>query len=135
MWPNHENFNFLTVTTPLKLNIYTKITNSWLVHAFVYDLKGKKWGHLRTILQPLGIIPGGWKYFVNIFAKTKMFLKIFWDITLGARNYQFMQKTRHQKSHAIVPLITKSLHFSNRYIFQIATSLRKSRIAKLRFGI
>ena len=33
----------------LNLNIYTKITYGWLVHALVYDFKAKKWGHLRNI--------------------------------------------------------------------------------------
>jgi len=42
--------------------------------------------------------------FVNISAKTEIFLKIFLDIALGPRYCRFMQKTRVQKSHATVPL-------------------------------
>ena len=42
--------------------------------------------------------------FVNIFSNTKRFSKRFWGFTLGARVFQFLQKTRHQKSHAGVPL-------------------------------
>ena len=32
--------------------------------------------------------------------------EIFWGIAQGPRYYRFMQKTRHQKSHASVPLST-----------------------------
>jgi len=42
--------------------------------------------------------------FANISAKTKYFSKIFWGIAQGPRYYRFMQKARHQKSHATVPL-------------------------------
>ena len=45
-----------------------------------------KWGHLRTIFATSGYgYPEVENIFVNIFAKTKKKLKIFWDITLGAR--------------------------------------------------
>ena len=49
---------------------------------------------------------------MKIFAGKKLFTKIYYDITLGARYYQFMQKTRHQKSHATVRLskLKKSLN-------------------------
>ena len=71
----------------------------------VYDLKAKKWGHLRTIFATSGYSNQEVaNVFVNIFTKTKIFTKIFYDITLGARYYWFMQKTRQQKSHATVPL-------------------------------
>ena len=80
------------------LMVYTTITDGWLVHALVYELKAKK-------MQPPGYpYPEVANIFMNIFAKTKIFSKIFLDITLGARYYRFMQKTWHQKSHATVPL-------------------------------
>ena len=42
--------------------------------------------------------------FVNISPKTKIFSKIFKGVNLGSRYYGFMKKTKHQKSHASVPL-------------------------------
>ena len=36
--------------------------------------------------------------------ENEVFLKIFWGIAHGPRYYRFMQKTRHKKSHASVPL-------------------------------
>ena len=65
----------------------------------------KKWGHLKTIFATFG-----YRYlevgniFANISAKMKYFSKIFWGIAQGPKYYRFMQKTRHQKSHATVPL-------------------------------
>ena len=49
-------FKFSAAIKALKLNIHTKISYGWLVHALVYDLKAKKWGHLRTSLQTPGIV-------------------------------------------------------------------------------
>ena len=41
----------------LKMNIYTKITSGWLVHALVYDLKAKRNGVIYELfLQPLDIV-------------------------------------------------------------------------------
>ena len=77
-----------------------------MVHALFYDLKAKKWGHLGTIFATSGYgYPEVANIFVNIFAKTKTFLKIIEDITLGARYYRFIQKTIYQKSHATLPLM------------------------------
>ena len=42
---------------------------------------------------------------MNISAKTNICLKIFWDVDMGPRYYQFILKTRAPKSHASVPLI------------------------------
>ena len=65
----------------------------------------KKWGHLRIIFWTSGYrYPEVGNIFRNISAKTKYFSKIFWGIAQGPRYYRFMQKTRHQKSHATVPL-------------------------------
>ena len=50
--------------------------------------------------------------FVNISAKTKIFLKIFMGVNLGSRYYGFMKK-KLQKSHATVPLKScRSLYFT-----------------------
>ena len=71
----------------------------------VYDLKTKKWGHPMTIFATSRYsYPEVGNIFTNISAKTKYFSKIFWGIAQGPRYYRFMQKTRHQKSHASVPL-------------------------------
>ena len=61
----------------------------------------KKWGHLSTFFAT-----SGYRYLEvgNISVKTKYFSKIFWGIAQGPRYYSIMQKTRHQKSHASVPL-------------------------------
>jgi len=45
---------------------------------------------------------------VNISAKTKIFLKIFWDVHLGLRYYRFMKKT-DLKNLMLVPLQIFSL--------------------------
>ena len=45
----------------------------------------------------------------NISAKTKYFSKIFWGIAQGPRHYGFMQKTRHQKYDANLPLNCKKI--------------------------
>jgi len=66
----------------------------WYLHALVYDLKAKKWGHLRTFFAT-----SGYSYsevvniFVNISAKMKTFMKIFWDVNLGPTYYRFLKKT------------------------------------------
>ena len=71
------------------------------LHALVYDLKLKKWGHLRIIFLTSGHC---YPEIKNIFVKTKIFSKISQDIAVGPRYCRFMQKSRVQKSHATVPL-------------------------------
>ena len=67
----------------------------------------KKGGHQRIIFLVSGYCyPEVKNIFMNISAKTQIFWKIFKDIPRGNRYYWFMQKTRHKKSHATVPLTT-----------------------------
>ena len=82
-----------------------KSTVDYLYIYRVMICRQKKWGHLKTIFATFGYrYPEVGNIFANISAKTKYFSKIFWGIAQGPRYYRFMQKTRHQKSHASVPL-------------------------------
>jgi len=60
--------------------------------AVVYLFEGKKMGSSKNCF-----LTSGFFYleveniFMNIFAKTKIFSKIFWVVTLGHRNYRFMK--------------------------------------------
>ena len=65
----------------------------------------QKKGHLRSIFPTSGYChPKVETIFMNISAKTQIFLKIFYGATLGPRYYRFMTKTRISKSLATVPL-------------------------------
>ena len=50
------------------------------------------------------LLPGSRKYIREYLRENKIFFQKNWGIAQGPRYYRFMQKTRHQKSHATVPL-------------------------------
>ena len=79
-------------------------------------MKARKYGVIwGSLLQSLGIITLKYKIFLRISPrKRKSFQKYFtmWIQGPGTRYYRFMQKTRHEKSHATVPLtVVFSKHF------------------------
>ena len=107
MGPNHENFNFLTVITPLKLNICTKITYSLLVNALVYDLKAKKIASSKDHFCNLRVsLPGGCKYFREYLRENE---NIFENILGYCSRAQVLwihakKQTELKKTHATAPL-------------------------------
>ena len=60
-----------------------------MVHALDYDFKAKKYSVIKgPFFATSGFSnPEGANIFVNIFAKTKIFSKVFYDVTLGTRYY------------------------------------------------
>jgi len=75
-------------------------------------------------------LPGSRKYIREYLRENEIFIKnILGYIAQGPRYYRFMQKTRHQKSHATVPLriskkicrllVFKNNKLTNRFMYVI----------------
>jgi len=71
-------------------------------------LEGKKMGSSKDHFCNLHVsLPGSRKNIREYLCENEIFFKNNLGYAQGPWNYRFMQKTRHQKSHASVPLSTK----------------------------
>ena len=68
-------------------------------------MKAKKWGHLRTVFSTSSIVTLKWEIICEYLREIENMFENILRIYSGDKDLSIhAQKTRHQKSHATIPL-------------------------------